>query len=184
MGGFSPARRWLHGAGIAAISAVIALSAAAAYGSYTGGPVAGKAITAVKMVGGGWKTADGEGILQQDWTPMLGALTDTPMTVSMKIPSGHTALFRATLSGDVYCDGAGTGEDQPCSVRVVVNGTPMEPTELGIGTQTEAATSAQFYTPKALPAGTYNVTAQWRNGGGGFFWWNANLLTVDQIQVS
>ena len=59
----------------------------------------------------------------------------------------------------------------------------MEPTEPGIGTQTESATSAQFFTPTPLRAGTYNVTAQWWEDTNGFFWWNANLLTVDQIQV-
>jgi hypothetical protein len=61
----------------------------------------------------------------------------------------------------------------------------VEPTELGMGTETMGATTGQFFTPKPLPAGIYTVTAQWRDlAPDSFFWWNSNLMTVDQIQVS
>lgn len=162
------------------VGAAFVLTAQAAYGVYLGSGVGGKSVTAVKMVGQGWATDDGGYTVSTTWEPMLGALDrTTPISVTMTIPAGHTALFRATLSGDAQCP------YDDCLVRILVNGTPMEPIELSFGGPTMTASSAQFFTPKALKAGTYKVTAEWMvEATDQVLRMTTNLMTVDQIQVS
>ena len=145
--------------------------------------VGGGPIVAVKMIGQGDANADGVVMSSTQWTPILAAYTDgTLLTAKFTIPAGHTALFRATLSGDSKCY-LSDNPSMDCQVRVVINGQPLVPRSTGFGIpgNGDTATSAQFITPHSYPSGTYTITAQSRGEGGLQFL--SNVLTVDEIRV-
>jgi hypothetical protein len=172
-------------AGVA--SAAIAVQSAFASGPEPADmtqPVSGGQIVAVKMIGQGDANADGVVMSSTQWTPILAAYTDgTLLTAKFTVPAGHSALFRATLSGDSKC----YLSDYPssdCQVRVVINGQPLVPRSSGFGIpgNGDTASSAQFITPRSYQAGTYTITAQSRGQGGLQFL--SNVLIVDEIRAS
>ncbi len=186
-------RIWIAGLVVAALAA----TASVAYAALSSAVVSGTVITSVKTVGQGEAGVDGWGPMTSAWTQMKGVDdTTTPIAVTMTIPKGHTALFRATLSGDARCRLGDAENNQTCEVRVVVNGAPMSPMIMEFGSDETidssgvehggpSASTAQFFTTSPLPAGTYKVSAQWRNfGPTEGFWWESNMLSVEEIQAS
>ena len=185
---------------IVALVLALAVAAAAATAASVRVAMAAGSPSIAQATGGGEVVAVqmiGEGSLQHDgieigpnthWTAIPGAYGEgTVLRVKLTIPAGHTAVFRATLSGDAFCSSPGEGQ---CAVRVVANGAPFVPQSSDFGQAATnpgnpfAATSTQFYTPHPYGPGTYTIVAQAEFPFGAYMGFLSNLLTVDEIQTS
>ncbi len=117
--------RWRAAAGMAALAVVatVAYRAGAAGGGPLVSTIAGKSVTAVKLV-------------RHNAPPPIGTSSTSYVRVrgastSIVVPAGTHAIVTATFNADAECDGSGTAGF--CDLRITLNGDKGLPTgELGL----------------------------------------------------